>query len=117
VSDGNGSRRKRLTTTEQGYGWAHQQARARLEPFVRAGKAVCTRCGEPIEPGAKWHLDHRDDRSGYAGAAHAYCNSTAPHRGPRRVVDLQDDEARGIYWGPSGRRWSRPWLDWRAAGR
>jgi hypothetical protein len=101
VSDSNGSRRNRLTTTQRGYGVSHQAARRRLAPLVLSGKATCTRCGEPIAPDAPWHLDHRDDRSGYAGPAHAYCNSTAPHRG--RQPSLVDDPERGVYWGSGGR--------------
>jgi hypothetical protein len=114
------SRRIRRSTSARGYGWTHQLARKRLEPVVRAGRAVCTKCGGVIQPGEAWHLDHSDDRRAYAGAAHAYCNTTAPHR--RASVNLDDyvdDPQRGIYWGPPGvngappQRWSRPWTDWR----
>lgn len=48
------------STTERGYGWAHQRVRARLEPFVRSGRAVCVRCDLPIEPGEPWDLGHND---------------------------------------------------------
>jgi hypothetical protein len=41
--------------------------RARLDPVVALGDTPCVRCGELIEPGAKWHLDHRDDGRGWLG--------------------------------------------------
>lgn len=55
-------------------------ARRRLEPLVASGLAVCARCGEPIEAGAAWDLDHSDDRSGYLAPSHLKCNRG--HGGP-----------------------------------
>jgi hypothetical protein len=72
--------RKRLRNRE--YLGRHRRIRAALLPSVGAGLQVCARCGEPIEPGEKWHLGHDDrDRRYYSGPEHAICNSTAPHRG------------------------------------
>jgi hypothetical protein len=34
----------------------------------------CARCGEFIQAGAAFDLDHTDDRSGYLGASHQACN-------------------------------------------
>jgi hypothetical protein len=49
----------------------------RWEPIVESGYASCCRCGFPIVPGTRWHLDHRDDGLGYLGPSHAACNLRA----------------------------------------
>src|SRR5262245_11836424 len=64
-------------TTARGYGHRHQIMRKRVARSVRAGTAVCARCGLGIAPGSEWHLDHTDDRSGYLGPSHAECNLRA----------------------------------------
>jgi hypothetical protein len=40
----------------------------------------CCRCGHLIEPGKPWHLDHRDDRSGYLGPHPQPATSAPPPR-------------------------------------
>jgi hypothetical protein len=76
----------RLTTSQRGYGYAHEALRRRLEPMVNAGMFECARCGKPIEAGEVWDLGHDDtDRSLYTGPEHRRCNrSTETHR-VRRV--------------------------------
>lgn len=70
--------RERGTTTERGYGWTHQQERARWTSAVAAGEVACSRCGARIMPGEAWDLDHDDaDRSRYLGPAHTRCNRIA----------------------------------------
>lgn len=69
--------RSRGTTTERGYGVTHVRQKKEYEPFVAAGLCECARCGERIKPGEKWVLDHNEDRTGYLGPSHAYCNSAA----------------------------------------
>jgi hypothetical protein len=64
-------------TSASGWGTRHQQRRKQLEPLVNSGQADCVRCGNKIEPGTPWALDHRDDRQGYLGPAHRRCNSIA----------------------------------------
>jgi hypothetical protein len=111
----------KLSTSERGYGRSHQRARAELQRLVAEGTAFCSRCGQLIRPGQEWHLDHRDDRLGYRGAAHASCNVGAANRRRAKSVPPMeappDDPARGIYWGPPDefgvRRWSRLWYQWR----
>jgi hypothetical protein len=73
-------------TTARGYGWRHQQLRARVAQIVAAGRAVCWRCGRPIRPGARWDLGHDDhDRSLYRGPEHLRCNRATAGRGRRPV--------------------------------
>ena len=65
------------STTARGYGAPHQRLRRAIAVQVDAGQALCTRCGQLIEPGSAWDLDHTDDRSGYLGPAHAAHNRGA----------------------------------------
>ena len=76
-------------TTQRGYGWKHQELRKRWQRSVDAGVATCSRCGYPIEPGEKWHLDHTDDRQGYYGPAHSSCNVTAANKRRARRVGVK----------------------------
>jgi hypothetical protein len=69
--------RPKGSTTARGYGSNHQTARKRWDIVVQAGHAICVRCCFPIAPGSRWHLDHRDDKLGYLGPAHARCNLRA----------------------------------------
>lgn len=67
------------TTTERGYGWAHQKERRRLKPVVDAGNAWCAQpiCLMPtrwITPGTPWALGHNDTRTAWIGPVHAICN-------------------------------------------
>lgn len=71
----------RPTTGQRGYGPAHKRLREQVGKQVAAGRAVCARCGKPIHPTAKWHLDHHDtDRTRYLGPSHAACNIGAAQR-------------------------------------
>lgn len=71
---------RRAKTSERGYGSAHQRERKRWAQAVEMGGVCCSRCGRPIEPATRWHLDHSDDRGGYRGPSHAYCNTVAANR-------------------------------------
>lgn len=68
------------STTERGYGGDHQALRRLWAVIVAEGRARCCRCGRPIQPGARWDLDHTDDRSRYLGPSHARCNRSAGGR-------------------------------------
>lgn len=63
------------STTQRDYGAAHQRIRKAL--LHTAVGSLCTRCDDPITSTSDVHLDHIDDRRGYAGWAHARCNLSA----------------------------------------
>jgi hypothetical protein len=72
------ARKKRQASRHtRGYTNAHVARRRQLEPLVATGQLACSRCGQLIQPDQPWHLDHRDDRSGYLGPSHATCNLRA----------------------------------------
>jgi hypothetical protein len=80
---------RRRSTTQRGYGIAHQRERARVARIVAAGQAICTRCRKPIRPGEPWDLDHVDLPNGlahrigaYRGPSHRSCNIAASRRQP-----------------------------------
>lgn len=50
-------------TTRRGYGWTHQDTRARLAPTVQAGRATCWRCHRPIPPPPPQHTCRKGCRS------------------------------------------------------
>jgi hypothetical protein len=66
---GSPKNKRQLSRNARGYTNAHVARRRQLEPIVATGQVSCCRCGLLIEPGQPWHLDHRDDRRGYLGAA------------------------------------------------
>jgi hypothetical protein len=72
-------------TTVRGYDAAHKQLRERLSSWVASGTCRCSRCGELIQPGQKWHLDHADGPlahrlHAYRGPSHAACNNGAKNK-------------------------------------
>lgn len=62
----------KIATNRTRYGRDHRKLRAALKGHVEAGLDFCGRCGERIEKGEPWDLDHRDDGSGYLGASHQF---------------------------------------------
>jgi hypothetical protein len=94
----------RGNTTSRGYGAKHQALRKKVAITVKAGRAVCWRCGQPILPGMLWDLGHDDyDRTVYRGPECRRCNRAAGARkgnrmrGRRRWVQVKvgaDDSAR-----------------------
>lgn len=88
------------TTTEEGYGWTHQQARAQLIRDLRDGDPCC-RCGRPMFRNQTRFLDADHWRNHKPqppdALAHRRCNRAAgaaagnrtrttrhhPHRTPR----------------------------------
>jgi hypothetical protein len=67
------------STTERGYGYAHQRERLRLTPIVNAGLAncaqpICIHSDRWIRPGTRWALGHNDSRTAWIGPVHADCN-------------------------------------------
>jgi len=70
-------RKPPCATSRGGWGHDHQRRRAAIAPIVRAGKATCARCGDPIHPEDDRHLDHNAERNGYLGPSHARCSLAA----------------------------------------
>lgn len=63
---------------ERGYGADHVRRTRVWRRKIDAGGVECWRCGQPIPPGAAFHLGHDDDdRSVYRGAEHPLCNTRA----------------------------------------
>ena len=71
------------TTSQRGYGTAHQRERARWKPQVDAGlvqchaqqhKPECMARGTWLLPGLPWDLGHTEDRTGWTGPEFAGCN-------------------------------------------
>ena len=76
------------------HGRAHRQLRAVLASRVRAGLAVCARCGEPIEPNEPWDLGHLDD-----GGPRSYSGRSTLVAIGRRIEDLvREHAATGTHW-------------------
>lgn len=75
----------RGTTTQRGYGAAHQKRRRKAARAVTRGEANCWRCGKPIHPDEDWDLGHDDhDRSITRGPEHVKCNRETASRRPKR---------------------------------
>ena len=76
-------------STARGYGRPHRKLRMQIDELVRAGRAACWRCGQPIGPREDWDLGHDDtDRSRYRGPEHVRCNRSTRSRldpKPRRA--------------------------------
>jgi hypothetical protein len=81
--------------------------RRRLEPVVQTGTVPCARCGELIEPGSQWQLDHRDDGRGWLGPSHQRCNARA---GWQKMVAVNGNGNGGSLQ-EQPYRWSQRWYD------
>ena len=85
------------TTTQRGYGSAHQRERERWQPTIAAGAGWCTElvCLMPtraIQPNESWDLAHdRTHPGGYLGPAHPRCNRSegGKHGGQANVKRWQ----------------------------
>ena len=72
-------------TTARGYGWTHQQVRARWVPIVAAGQGychavICLMTTRWIPPGTPWDLGHDSARTTWTGPEHRKCNRSAGAR-------------------------------------
>lgn len=74
------------TTTQRGYGWEHQKARAAaLQALAQTGTAPCPYCQQPMTPGMTLDYDHYPPLALGAGPrirrlTHASCNRRAGQR-------------------------------------
>ncbi len=76
----------RGSSTQRGYGSAHQRERAQWWQRMAAGEQVtCPRCGRPILPGQCWDLGHNDARDAWTGPEHAHCNRAAGASNSQRM--------------------------------
>jgi hypothetical protein len=91
-------------TTQRGYGWKHQQERARVKRLVDAGQAFCARCGGWIEPGTPFDLDHALGRTSYLGPSHSSCNRAEPNKRPQAKPSNHADVRPRL-------RWTRVWFE------
>ena len=95
------------STTARGYGYQHQQARKRaLAEFTRG--QPCARCGQPIFNARGAELDHNEDRTGYIGLSHAYCNRKAGGEKSTRPQGAQPSSPFGFWsggWNVTSRDW------------
>lgn len=64
------------SSAERGYGTAHQRLRRQLMAKWRPGDP-CARCGRPMWDKKAIDLGHTDDRTGYRGLEHSFCNRKA----------------------------------------
>jgi hypothetical protein len=68
----------RGTSTQRGYGWQHQQAKAHDEQETTPDDP-CPKCGLPLGP-PPWDQGHTKDRAGYEGPTHIRCNRATARR-------------------------------------
>jgi hypothetical protein len=96
------------------YGGNHRRVRKQWKPKVRAGKVLCSRCGQLILPGQGWDLDHADDGGprSYLGPAHSRCNRAVA--GPPRTAPRPNSSKRG--YGKRHKRLRAAWAPQVAAG-
>lgn len=79
-------------TTQRGYGWQHQQLRAKVKTQVDQGTEHCWRCGKWLNPDEPWDLGHDDkDRTIYRGPECRPCNRATNGRIHHTPVDTSRD--------------------------
>ncbi|MCU1418742.1 MAG: hypothetical protein JWP32_2916 [Schumannella sp.] len=87
------------STTQRGYGYAHQKERRRLTPTVNAGRAycaqpVCIHADRWIRPGTPWALGHNNNRTAWIGPVHADCNQLdGASRGGKEIAARKHGKA------------------------
>ena len=80
----------RRTTTERGYGAAHQRERSRWEALLQEQPVECARgCGTLIHAGDRWDLGHTADRTAWTGPECVSCNRSAGGRNGARVTNAK----------------------------
>lgn len=77
--------RARGTRQQRGYDATHDRLRRSWAPKVERCEVKCARCDQLILPGQTWHLDHKNDRTGYLGPSHERCNTSAGGRAAHQM--------------------------------
>jgi 5-methylcytosine-specific restriction endonuclease McrA len=100
--------------TDKGYGVAHRRVRAMFLAAWMPGVTPCARCGEPMwGPPRMLHLDHDDDRTGYVGLSHSWCNLRAAaektNRQRGKPLTRAQQAAIALKAPPAAERHSRVW--------
>ena len=86
----------KASTDARRYWNSHRRERSAWPGRVAYGATPCARCGETIEPGDPWDLDHLAD--GSRRPSHASCNRAAP------MLEAPELDANGD---PVDARWTR----------
>lgn len=115
---------KNRTTTEAGYGWTHQKARAAAVAAHRDG-APCPMCGRPMFKADGLHLDHETPialggTGGDGRLVHARCNMSHGGRLSGRLRRARRVARVGGWVSPTGLRTSQQWAPeyrWVGPGR
>lgn len=76
--------RARGSRQARGYDRDHELLRKQWAPRVATGTVACARCSRTIRAGQAWHLDHKNDRTGYLGPSHDSCNLSAAGKAAHR---------------------------------
>lgn len=106
---------QRGTTTQRGYGWEHQQARAQALATLQDGTPCpFPRCGRPMTQAMARHLDYDHypplaqggQPNGPRRLSHAHCNRQA---GQRLAVALRNHRRRQRNNQSQRRNVSRRW--------
>jgi len=89
------------------YAGEHKNLRAQLlADLKRRPGQPCTRCGWPMYPWQRLHLDHSDDGTRWLGLAHARCNQQAGQRQTTAILRAREQwQAASWRTWPSSRRW------------
>ncbi len=95
-----------LSTTQQGYGYRHQQRRQVWAVKVERGEVACRHCHRQILPGTPWDLAHPADiKQAEPHPWHATCNRSYAMKVTRRRLNGREPLTR-----PSSRRPADDWF-------
>ncbi len=86
------------STTDRGYGAAHQRERKKWQRRLDQGAIIgCARCGKPISKHDTWDLGHTDDRTAWTGPECVGCNRSVGGRNGR-AAQLSEAKTFDLDW-------------------